>query len=73
MRHSAFWLCLLFSLGSANGAGAFACAAVDTSVSIDDVFVVTLGDRANGATRFARAAGDASISDYICHFILPPV
>ncbi len=68
-----FVLRLLFSLGSANGAGTLACAALNALVGIDDVMIVTLGDCANGAIRFASAAGNASVGDYICHLNLPPV
>lgn len=63
----------LFSLGSANRASAFACAALNALFGIDDVTIITLGNCANGALCFARAAGDASVGDYICHFYLPPV
>ena len=71
--HAAFIHIWLFSLGSANRASAFACAALNALFGIDDVTIITLGNCANGALCFARAAGDASVGDYICHFYLPPV
>ena len=58
-------LCLL---GSADGAGRFARAAVDALIGVDDVHI-TLGNRVNGATGRASAASDASIFiNLISHF-----
>ena len=73
MHSPPFKLVLLFCLGSANGAGTLARAALDAHIGVDLIMILALGDSANGASAFARAAGDASISDLISHGILPPV
>ena len=66
-----FFACLKLRLrlfGSANGAVAFACAAVDACISVDFVNAVVFGNSANGAVFCARAATDASFFvDLVCH------
>ena len=51
----------LFALGSAYGANACACAAIQTFVSVDYILAVLLGDSANGAFACTCAATDAFI------------
>ena len=57
---------------SANRASTSASAAVDASVSVDNVLTIALRDRVYGAAICACAARDALIIDYICHFSIPP-
>ena len=59
--------CLSALLGSANGAGACTSAAVDASVSVDNVLAVALGNCVYGAAVCASAARNALIGNYVCH------
>lgn len=59
-------------LGSANRAGAFARAAVNTSVCVDNILAVALGNSVYGAAVCASATSDALIGNLICHSELPP-
>lgn len=63
----------LLCLGCFNRASAFASAAVDALVCIDNVFAVLFGDAVYGAFLCASAAADAlfCVND-VCHVLLPP-
>ena len=60
--------CLLLN-GSRNGASASASAALNTFISVDNVFSVAFADTFYGALINASAASNAFVSDYVCHFI----
>ena len=57
----------LLSLRSLYRTDTSASAAIEASVCIDNVLVVTLRDRAYRALLGASAAADACIGDLICH------
>ena len=50
-----------------------ACAALETCICVDDVLAVTLRDCADRTCVCTCTALDASITDYVCHGLLPPV
>jgi len=62
-----FWGIPLALLGSSDGAGASASAALDALVRIDDVLAITLRDRFHGALSRASAAADAFVTDNVSH------
>jgi hypothetical protein len=63
-----FFVCQLRLFGSANGACAFARAAIETCICVDFVNTVFFGNSANRASISASAATDASIFvDLVCH------
>ena len=66
-RHLFSYVCRLALLRSANGTCACASAAVDASVSVDNVLAVTLGNCVYGAAISASAASDALVRNYVCH------
>ena len=57
----------LFSLRCANRANTVASAAVDASVSVDNVLAVSLRNSANRAALSASAASDTLIRDLVSH------
>ena len=57
----------LLSLGCTNRASAFASAALNANVCVDDVLAVTLGDGTNGASISASAASHALIRNLVSH------
>jgi len=57
----------LLSLGSLDGADAGAIAAVDASISVDDVGGITGSDSVNRALIGASAASDAVSRNFVCH------
>ncbi len=59
--------CGLFFRGGTDGAVICTSAAGNASVSIDNVFAVTLGDSLYGAICCTSAAGDAFVTDFVCH------
>ena len=61
-------ICRLCLDNRAGGAGAFASAAIDAGVSVDDVLSVALADRVDGAGGSAASAADAGIINNTCHF-----
>jgi hypothetical protein len=64
---AAFSGCLLLGLGSANGAFALACAALDAQIGIDHILAVNLGDSLNGACVNASAASYACVGNLVGH------
>jgi hypothetical protein len=60
-------LCKLCLSRSIYGANVCASAALDASVSVDNVLTVTLSNCIYRALTLACAAGDALIVNYICH------
>ncbi len=62
-----FIYCGLFFRGGTDGAVICTSAAGNASVSIDNVFAVTLGDSLYGAICCTSAAGDAFVTDFVCH------
>jgi hypothetical protein len=62
----------LLCLGSADRASAFASAALNAKLCVDDVLAVALSDRADGASLGASAAGYAIIGNLVCHVFYPP-
>ena len=52
---------------SAGGACTFAGAAIDASVSVDDVLIIALSDSGNGAGVSAGAAGNTSVRNCMSH------
>lgn len=62
-----FWISKLFSLGSADGAAAFTSAALDASISVNNILAVALRDSTYGAICFTSTAADAFVSDNVCH------
>ena len=54
-------------LGSADGAGFRAGAAVDALFSVDFVLAVAFGNGFDGALGRASAASDAGVSNFVCH------
>ena len=57
----------LFLADSAYGALSLACAAIDTFVGVDLVFIRAFGNRAYGALSLAAAAFDALVADNSGH------
>lgn len=60
-------ICRLFSLRCANRASFCASAAVNTSVSVNHIFSVAVGNSANGAAVCTCAAGNALVTDFVSH------
>lgn len=60
-------------MGSANRAGACTSAAINASVSVDNILAVALRDSAYRTSISASAASDALVRNYICHSCFPPV
>ncbi len=60
-------------LRSTDGAGICTSAAVEASISIDDVLTVTLRNCANGASVCTSTALDAFVRNNVSHFVVPPI
>ena len=62
------FVCQLRLFGSANGACAFARAAIEACISVDFVNTVVFGNSANRAVFCASTAADACVFvNYVCH------
>ena len=60
------------ALDRTHGALIGTSAAIDASVSVDNVLAVALGDRTHGAALGASAAHNASITNNKSHVFTPP-
>ena len=58
---------ILFLSGSANRTYTCASTAANTSVSVDNVLAIALGDSLHGADGQTCAAGDTFVGDYVSH------